>query len=279
MRTRQLAKWSAVVALVGALTSPAALIAWYKFDEGSGSSTANSGTAGSSGNLSFQGSATFSPAGESPAGTGYSLDNRTGSTMGGSGGGAQTAASFDALDSLTAMTITGWYKSDGAIAGLARLVDRADASVGAGQWSLYFDPTPGRLQLNLGGTTFFNTSGDYWVTNTWMFFAVRFIGGSSVSFFVGDTATSATLLTSAGGTVPADLGDGTKKLTVGNRENLGRAFKGFLDDVRIYDEAISDTGIEDIRVAGIPEPGTIGLLGLSAAVLMVFRRRSRVFDR
>ncbi|MCX7818634.1 MAG: LamG domain-containing protein [Kiritimatiellae bacterium] len=195
--------------------------------------------------------------------------------MGGSGGGAQTAVSFDALDNLTAMTITGWYKSDGAFAGLARLVDRAAPTVGAGEWSLYFDPTPGRLQLNLGGTTFFNTTGDYWQTNKWIFFAVRFVGSSSVNFFIGDTNTTASLLSSTGGPVPANLGDGTRKLTVGNRENLGRAFKGCIDDVRIYDEAISDTNIEAIRVEGIPEPGTIGLLSLSSVLLIARRHRWR----
>ncbi|MCX7916288.1 MAG: hypothetical protein N3A53_08325, partial [Verrucomicrobiae bacterium] len=207
-----------LVALFAVAQADATLLVWYKFNEGSGTTTANSGAAGAAGNLTFFGSTAFSASGFSPDPSGYSMNNSPGSTMGGTGGGAWTAGSLDALDNLTAMTVTGWYRSDGSFAGLARLVNRADNTIGAGMWAIYTDGTSGRLQANIGGATTVNTSGNYWQANKWIFFAVTYQGGGSpsVNFFIGDETPPVTALTSStSGTLPANLGDGSNVLVVG----------------------------------------------------------------
>lgn len=253
-------------------TTYAGLVAQYLFNEGSGTTVANSGSAGSSGNLSLGGSpaAVFSAAGFTPNGSGHSMDN-TASPAAGTGGYAQTSASFDAVDNLSQATITGWMNIQVA-ASLARLVDRADGSVGSGQWSLYIDGDTSKLQLNLGGTSYVSNS--FLTTDQWIFFAVVINeddGGNKIKFYSGDTLTAVTSRGVLSSTSPG-LGDNSKKLTIGNRENAGRAFDGYLWDVRIYDEALSSSALETVRVSGIPEPTTLGLIFLPAGILLSRRR-------
>lgn len=50
------------------------------------------------------------------------------------------------------------------------------------------------------------------------------------------------------------------------------AFDGWIDDFRIYDEALGEAAVQSLYTQ-VPEPGTIGLL--SAAGLILARRRSR----
>lgn len=253
-------------------TAQAGLVAQYLFSEGTGTTVANSGSAGSSGDLTFGGSPApvFSTAGFTPSGSGYSMNN-TASPAAGAGGYAQTSASFDAVDSLPRATITGWMHVE-STAGLARLVDRADNSVGADQWSLYLDGDSSKLQLNLGGTTYVSNS--LVTTDQWIFFAVVINeddGGNKIRFYSADTSSAVALkgnLTSTS----AGLGDNNKKLTIGNRESGTRAFDGYLWDVRIYDEALSSTALESIRTAGIPEPATLGLFALPAGIMLARRR-------
>jgi hypothetical protein len=245
----------------------------YLFSEGSGTTVANSGTAGSAGNLAFGGtpSPTFSVAGFTPAGSGYSMNN-TASPAAGTGGYAQTSAAATFLDGLTQATITGWFNTETA-ASLARLVDRGDNTVGTGQWSLYFDGDPNKLQLNLGGTGYVS-SADFGGTNTWVFFAVV-IDGSSSKFYKGTPTSSS----AAAGTFSAStgLGTNTKKLTVGNRESGSRAFDGHLWDIRIYDEALTDSQVETVRASAIPEPTTLAALPLLGSTILLRRcdRRPR----
>ena len=52
----------------------------------------------------------------------------------------------------------------------------------------------------------------------------------------------------------------------------GQSFNGLLDDVRIYDNALTASEIMDARNSVIPEPSTFSLLGL-AALGLIRRRR------
>lgn len=250
------------------------MLVQYLFSEGSGTSVANTGTAGAAGNLTFGGSPApvFSLANFTPSGAGYSMDN-TASSAGSGGGYAQTASSFDVLDNLSQATITGWFNLQAA-AGLSRLVDRADNSVGSDQWSLYLDGDVNKLQLNLGGTSY--VSNPMVGTDAWVYFAVVINendGGNKIKFYAGDVANAASLKGNLASS-SSGLGDNSKKLTIGNRESGSRAFDGYLWDVRIYNEALTDTAVEGIRASAIPEPGLLAVTVLPALGLLRRRRRN-----
>lgn len=237
------------------------------------SSTINHANPGT-GDLTLAGGATMTSPVTVPGGaSAYAFDNSA-STMGGTGGTAKTsvADAQSLLDAKTALTLTGWYKSDSSIAGLTRLFDRADGSVAAGQWSLYFDGDPNNLQLNIGGTALVSNPG-FNVNGQWVFFAVSFDGGNVVKFYVGDEATAAAANGSVS-TTATDIGSNSKPLTLGNRDNAGRAFDGWLFDFRVYSSALTPSEVEDVRASAIPEPATASLLALAGVVTLARRRRA-----
>lgn len=69
-------------------------------------------------------------------------------------------------------------------------------------------------------------------------------------------------------TVDSIFGIGTTSIVPGNAAIQG--FTGLLDELRIYDNAISDA---EIRTLAIPEPTTGGLLLAAVALVAVFRKR------
>ena len=52
-------------------------------------------------------------------------------------------------------------------------------------------------------------------------------------------------------------------------------FKGWIDDVRVYDGVLSSSEIQGLFALGIPEPASSAMVGLASAVGLVFRRRGR----
>jgi len=52
------------------------------------------------------------------------------------------------------------------------------------------------------------------------------------------------------------------------------SFDGLIDDVAIYDTALSLTELDDIRDNGVPEPGSLALLGLGGLLIGTRRRRA-----
>ena len=98
----------------------------------------------------------------------------------------------------------------------------------------------------------------------WVFLAVRYAGGV-VTVDVNGTRISGTDTT----------GPGLSYLAIGNNPSfLGEAWKGLIDNVFIYDTALSDTELDNLRVAPVPLPAPIALLiGGLGALGFVARRR------
>ena len=72
--------------------------------------------------------------------------------------------------------------------------------------------------------------------------------------------------------------DQAGSLIVGNTDGQTRPFRGFLDDMRVYGSktdasgALTEQLVQDVHSSAVPEPATLGLLGLGAAQLMRRRR-------
>ncbi|MEM6391883.1 MAG: PEP-CTERM sorting domain-containing protein [Planctomycetota bacterium] len=120
-----------------------------------------------------------------------------------------------------------------------------------------------------------------------MFFAVTYDSTEAtdnVDFYIG-TDSSAVSLVSTGTIGNAWDGFGSSAdISWGNRHaaNNGGAFinpfDGQMDDLRLYGAITGSRGaltleqLEDVRQSAIPEPGTLGLNLLGAALLAVRRR-------
>ena len=269
---------SSVVFLAG--SAQAALLTHYTFAEGAGGSTANVGTLGSSLDLTFQADGSGRVPGfsaDTPGGYGFSLDNT--SAAGGDGGRAVTANPLTTLPDLGTATVTGWYKLQ-SYANFSRLVNRAanDVAAGSGGWALYFNG--GKVILQVVGTTY-GFDANWGVVDQWVFFAVSFqdnaIPGAKVTFYRGSPTASAAFVEDAGslnGFLPGAT-DQYPLTVAGRHGSFNRALDGWMHDVRIYDEVLSLAQIEAIRGSAVPEPATLGLIGIGG-VAMMLRRRCRV---
>lgn len=69
------------------------------------------------------------------------------------------------------------------------------------------------------------------------------------------------------------VANNTRDLFIGKHYSLGRYFDGAIDDIRIYERALS--GEEIAQLAGVPLPGAAWLLGSGLAGLLAYGRRRR----
>jgi Concanavalin A-like lectin/glucanases superfamily len=74
---------------------------------------------------------------------------------------------------------------------------------------------------------------------------------------------------------PTDSIQNNGNVRLGRHFNLNRQLTGRLDDVRIYNHALSQAEVSSLHgAAAVPEPSALAFLGV-AACLMLFRRRNR----
>ncbi len=124
------------------------------------------------------------------------------------------------------------------------------------------------LRLELQGTGY--TTGTTVADGTWHHLAIvvpnngAAIGQTSYYFdglLVGTFGSGTQVINTAAG--PLRMGDGF--------QDVGRDFKGLLDDVRLYDHALNATEIASL--ASIPEPATLGIIAAFGGGILFIRRR------
>jgi hypothetical protein len=132
---------------------------------------------------------------------------------------------------------------------------------------LFYDTT--NLTLASGPIGGLNTAGE------WTFIAVSSSTSVADAFYRGTETTS---VVSTAVTIP-DTGvaiGASGVVFLGNRPSGARGFDGFIDDVRIYNTALTGSEIEAIRLAAvIPEPSALGLASACLIVLSVMHRRRK----
>ena len=237
----------AVVAFsVGAATSYASLVNHWKFDEASWNGTAGE-VVDSSGNGHH----------------GTAIDGAT--TVAGRGGFWGRAASLDGVDDwldfgdspdydLQNFTFTAWIYLDQDEAAPVdfQIIDKNFQY----QWRLDFD---GQDKLQLGVWDSLSTPGHRGETNdfdtgVWYHVAAVVSGNSIQHYLNGATDGSA----SANIAPPLDTGGGVK-LSIGATFNgQSKYFDGLIDDVRMYDTALTQSEIQDIMSEdSVDAPGTL----------------------
>lgn len=273
--------------MAAALPSQATTLLDYNFN-------ANSATQSSTG--TYTDSLSIEPSGVIGAdGSGVSglsgdraFDNSASDAMGGNGttgfSGVATN-STTSIGSLGSLTITGWFKADQILGGTAYLLNTEEFSIRAGT-----DNTTGTLQLKVGGSnaarsTSVSSNTYYDEVDTWVFFAVTW-DGSDVRYFDATTSVDVGLVGNSSAFSPTMGTVSTAGLNIGNvsgsvpNPSAARVFDGAMDNVRVFDSALSLSELQRIRSAdlsntAIPEVGSLALVLSFASIAFCIGTRRR----
>ena len=254
MNCRKVFIGCAIIALV-AVQGQAALIAHYTFDVDGTAAVGTAATLGSAASIS-----TTSPA----VGAGsLALSGAPTPTDTAGNDGAVSGNSFTWTSDVR--TVAFWAKAASGDKGdsNATMISLGSGGGTGNRFDVRLTGDLLRLELQGGGATTATTVAD----GTWHHLAIvvpnatstlgdvqYYLDGSLVGTFTGTTG----IVTGIG---PMRVGDGY--------QDTGRDFKGNLDDVRLYDEALDATAI----AALVPEPATMSLLALGGMAML--RRRKK----
>ncbi len=285
MKTTPLIKQLALSIGMGALLTlgavphaGAALIAHFRFDEGTGTTAENLADPTSPGNFSASGATwTTDVADNFVVSSAYHNDGSNG---------AYVAVRGDAPDftSITDITVTGWINASdvvGTAGGYDRIVSKRTTS-GTQAFDIGFRSTTGGVGIGVAFSTLAEViSEPVDFASGWIFFAVtRESSTGAISIYLGDTDPLGELSLSQTGISASGAHSNSADLMIGNTAagTSARAGVASYSDFRFYDEVLDFNGIEAIRrshLQAVPEPGAIGLTLGALALTFGLHRRSR----
>ncbi|MBT3199105.1 MAG: LamG domain-containing protein [Phycisphaerales bacterium] len=232
-----------------AVSTEAAMVGHWQFDN-----SGNVGQATVSSNLQTVGNASYSASGK--VGGALSLD------------GNGDYLRVDGSDTLA----TGMPTGDGSYT-IAAFIQTTTAGKGIIGWGSYGSGasvnalrTDGAKLLNYswGGGVDYSASAPTILDGQWHHVAATYDAASSTKRLYFDGAEIGS------GKVIGDLTVGAQKFRIGSTNN-GEYFNGLLDDMRVYNTALSESEISGLSV---PEPATMSLLALGGLAILRRRRRS-----
>ena len=270
---KQLLAASALTLVLPSL-SMGALVAWYPLD-GDASDASGNGHDGSVVGTDV----TFGQAG---------ANGSTGQSTGFAGSGHIDVPWSSALNT-SDFTVTLWANAANTQGFASPITNRDDvAPAGAFRhgWIIYNNPGGLWSFWNGGGPSANGgwnvANGPTVSTNTWSHIAISYESATNTkTIFLDGTAVSTTNPV-AFSPNNGDLEDGfshdNENLHIGGGGDNGGSFRwnGGIDDVSIWDEALDQAAIQDIRdnsITLIPEPTSLGFLSLAGLTLLRRRRR------
>jgi hypothetical protein len=228
--------------------STTGLVGYWPLDEGSGTTTADVSSTGSTANGNT-GTLTNSPSWSTgvwalgPTGSALTFNGTTNYVK------ASGSGSLANLYS-TGMTVAAWIKPSGSGGGgVGRIVDKDDNQQG------WFFAMNGTTTVKFtsdqfaGAGALTRTSNATIALNVWQHVVATWDGsqsGGNIHVYINGVAADAASSNGSGST----NSDSTVPITIGNREiDSARGFSGSIDDVRVYNRVLSATEIQNLAVS------------------------------
>ncbi len=125
-----------------------------------------------------------------------------------------------------------------------------------------------RVEVRSGGAATNHTSAPMLLPGT-AAYIVAIFDGTLVSMYLDGILLQQTAAT------PGSLQDGINALGIGNQSERNRPFNGLIDEVALYDYALSgdQVGEHFDALQAVPEPGTLGLLLIALAASFARQKR------
>jgi hypothetical protein len=202
-----------------ATTAKADLVAHYTFD----ANDANDSSGYNNNGTLYNGASIISDSGGDSKGPSLVL------SLDGTNDYVATAAGVDAT-ATNGMTWSVWFKYEGTFAAGAFVLDQRESSVGYQPIFIGIGTNAGDLQFyssSTGNSNYFDTN---LLSGKWYHVAMV-LGGGTVSCYVNGSF--------VGSKSDTQYNFGTKKLYIGARHSVASFFKGKIDDVRIYNRALT----------------------------------------
>jgi len=212
------------------------LVAYYNFDEGAGTALFDSSGNGNNGVIS--GAAVWSSSGR--MGGALVFDGTTNLVTVPGGG---------SLNMTTGMTLEAWvqpttWPSSGIVSLLNKYID--GTSEGQFCYTLFGSVNGISAGVTTGGRWIFDDGTQSVPLNTWTHLAVTYDGAALTLFFNGEQQSSTP--------VTGPIATSAQPLFIGGDQPYGEFFNGMIDEIRIYNRALSQAEIQSDIAASSPPP-------------------------